>query len=570
MQRLFLAIFLFLCLISFHSFAQGTHLQVDSLLRTRGEVYFSFFLNDMSKLNDLSSIVSIDQVKDGRVHAYANRKEWNNFLSLGIEFQLLTPPGCLIPESELRTAMVSVDVSGRTIWNFYPTYDQYLGFMAGFASSYPAICKLDTIGLSIQGRLLLAVKISDNVNNEESEPQFFYTSSIHGDELTAYVEMLHLIDYLLLNYGIDPRITDLVNNTEIYINPLANPDGTYHGGNNTVYGAIRYNANNIDLNRNYPDPEDGPHPDGNPWQMETEAFMAYAGAHSFIMSANFHGGAEVFNYPWDTWATLHADDDWWQFTGREWADTVHQYAPPGYFDDLQNGITNGYQWYTINGGRQDYMNYWHSCREVTIEISQIKIIPTNQLINFWNWNWRSFLNYIEQANYGFHGIITDTVTGSPLVAKVLILGHDVLNSHVFSRLPHGYYSRPIFEGNWMVTFSADGYFSKYITIPVSKWNTTHVDVQLRPHNFGSQDHSGTRILVYPNPADGHLQILLPFISTEEWRVGVLTLQGNLVQSYQFKTHLSQHSLVLNPLPSGLYLIKLENQQYCWFDKIIMK
>jgi murein tripeptide amidase MpaA len=92
--------------------------------------------------------------------------------------------------------------------------------------------------------------------------------------------MMHLIDYLLEGYGTDPRITEMIDNTEIFINPLANPDGTYHGGNNSVYGAQRYNANNIDLNRNYPDPADGPHPDGNAWQQETVAFMAYAtGAH---------------------------------------------------------------------------------------------------------------------------------------------------------------------------------------------------------------------------------------------------------------------------------------------------
>jgi len=46
----------------------------------------------------------------------------------------------------------------QTIWNFYPTYQQYLDFMSGFASAYPAICKLDTIGTTVQGRLFISGK----------------------------------------------------------------------------------------------------------------------------------------------------------------------------------------------------------------------------------------------------------------------------------------------------------------------------------------------------------------------------------------------------------------------------
>ena len=150
-----------------------------------------------------------------------------------------------------------------------------------------------------------------------------YTSTMHGDETVGYILMLHLIDSLLNGYGSVQRITNLLNNYQIYINPLANPDGTYAGGNNTVYGATRNNANGVNLNRNFPDPEAGPHPDGYPWQKETMAFMHYDSIHHFVMSANYHAGDELVNYPWDTWAKLHADDAWFQFVSHEYADTVH-------------------------------------------------------------------------------------------------------------------------------------------------------------------------------------------------------------------------------------------------------
>ncbi len=172
----------------------------------------------------------------------------------------------------------------------------------------------------------------------------------------------------------------MINNIDIWINPLANPDGTYAGGNNSVNGAQRYNANYVDLNRNYRDPADGPHPDGEEWQPETVAFMNFAEDRDFVMSANFHGGTEVINYPWDTWSRFAADDEWWQLVSHEYADTCQAHSPSNYMNEFDDGITNGYAWYRITGGRQDYMNYFQQCREVTMEISDVKLIPASQLL----------------------------------------------------------------------------------------------------------------------------------------------------------------------------------------------
>ncbi|MCK7536337.1 MAG: hypothetical protein MZV63_37830 [Marinilabiliales bacterium] len=85
------------------------------------------------------------------------------------------------------------------------------------------------------------------------EPEVFYTSTIHGDETAGFILMLRLADYLLKNYNTDSRVKDLVDNLEIWINPLANPDGTYRSGN-YIISPVRFNANGYDLNRNFPDP----------------------------------------------------------------------------------------------------------------------------------------------------------------------------------------------------------------------------------------------------------------------------------------------------------------------------
>jgi hypothetical protein len=451
--------------------------ELPDILKKGNEIYFTFQVKALSEINMLTNLISIDNVRDKTVWAYANTPQYLKFLKLGYDITLLPSPGDG-PGIEMTNHIV---LSPLTTWNYYPTYTAYESLMAQFQSMYPAICNLDTITMLASGRRLLVLKISDNVNSNEAEPEFLYSSSIHGDETTGYILMLHLADYLLSNYGTNPEATELINNVELYICPLANPDGTYYGGNNSVSGARRYNMNGVDLNRNYPDPQNGQHPDNLAWQPETVAFMDFATQHHFVAGANFHGGAEVVNYPWDTWPTLHPDDNWCQFISREYADTVHLHAPSTYMDDLYNGVTNGYAWYEVNGGRQDYMNYYHHCREITIEISNIKLLPAAQLLTLWDYNWRSLIQWIKEARYGIHGVITDQVTGLPVAAKVFINGHDNNNSEVYSTANVGDYHRLLKAGTYTLEITAPCYQTQTITgVVVSDHATFTLNIQLIP------------------------------------------------------------------------------------------
>jgi len=546
--------------------------KADSLLKTNGEVYFRFHVFEKAEVGELTNIISIDNVRGDEVFAYANPAEFLKFCKLGYEITILTPPGSMLTDADLMKPKGILSPSGPAAWNFYPTYQQYVDTMHYFANTYPDLCKLDTIGTTTAGRLLLVAKISKNVDVDEAEPQFLYTSSIHGDETTGYVGMLHLIEYLLTNYSTNPFVARLVDSVEIFINPLANPDGTYHGGNNSVNGATRGNANGIDMNRNYPDPAAGQHPDGNAWQMETVAFMNYANAMGFTMSANFHGGAEVFNYPWDTWSRLAADDSWWRFVGREYADTVHKYGPAGYFNDLQNGITNGYAWYRITGGRQDYMNYWHSCREVTIELSNTKLLPASQLVNYWNYNYHSYLNYIEQTLYGIHGIITDTATGLPLYAKISIAGHDKDSSIIFSRMPTGFYDRVIDQGTWNLTFSKPGYYTKTINnIAVTHFHGVNLDVQLKSIYYGTGDLNQGELTIYPVPASERIHIVFPETDSRQWKLDVMNTLGACIYSSEIvNTGKLVYTLDVTAYPEGVYFVRLSGGNGIYRRQIIVK
>ncbi|HTX87661.1 MAG TPA: M14 family zinc carboxypeptidase [Bacteroidales bacterium] len=557
------------------AYPQDQRKKADQYLKDRNEVYFKFNISDRSALADLTRIVSIDDVRGNVVHAYANTKQFDQFLKLGYSYEVLTPPSMAVPKEELMPQKQPKKAAGTlTTWNFYPTYEQYVSYMDSFAILHPDICRLIDIGTTVQGRELLAVEISDSVNIKQGEPEVLLTSSMHGDETTGYILMMHLIDSLLSGYGTSPRITNLVNNYEIYINPLANPDGTYHGGNNTVWAATRENANGVDLNRNYPDPKDGQHPDGNAWQPETVAFMAFADSVHLNMSVNFHGGSEVFNYPWDTWNHIPADDLWWQYVGREWADTCHTYGPPGYFTDENNGVVRGIVWYEISGGRQDYHNYFKNDREVTVELSYIKTMYTSQLINYWDYNFRSFFDYIEEASYGINGQITDSVTGQPLSAKVFISGHDVDNSFEYSKLPSGWYYRYLDAGAWDLSYIATGYHTKVVSgINVAHHQATRQDVQLVPLTFGGVG-SRTEVRefqVYPNPASGMIRLVLPDGIHGVYHLVVYDMTGKSCLSSDLDIQPNElPSLNMGSLPAGLYQLNLTSGKELLNARVLVK
>ena len=474
MKHLFLSL-AFILLTGFSYSQQSDYLS--DLFSKNGEIYFTIKNISETGFESISKIVSIDNVEKGSVFANANKAEFKDFLKLGFDYSIQPHPN-----ENFNPKMLSFkEIKESKSWDYYPTYDAYVAMMYQFATDYPEICQVSSIGQTVNGRDLLVAKISDNVNTNEDEPEFLYTSTMHGDETAGYIFMLRLIDSLLTSYGTSTRITKLIDSIEIYINPLANPDGTYHGGNSTVGGAIRRNGNNIDLNRNYPDPEDGPHPDGNAWQPETVAFMNFAENHHFVMSCNMHAGSEVCNYPWDTWYKYPADTAWWEHVCHQYADTVHAYAPSGYLSGFDNGVVLGWKWYSINGGRQDYMNYFQQCREFTLELSYTKLLSESQLPVYWGYNRHSLLNYMEQVLYGVRGIVTDITTNQPVIAEVAILNFDKDSSMVFSDLPAGNYHRPVFEGTYDIRFSAPGYEADTVFgVSVANESSTLLNIALKP------------------------------------------------------------------------------------------
>jgi len=144
---------------------------------------------------------------------------------------------------------------------FY-TYWEMRDSVNAFAARYPAICKKDSAGRSYQGLALLALKISDNPAVDEGEPAMCINGATHAREPMGTHLCIDFAQYLLSNYGTDSFVTWLVNNRQIYIIPVMNPDGyRYNSDSGGATSNIRKNRHfytgqgtstaGVDLNRNY-------------------------------------------------------------------------------------------------------------------------------------------------------------------------------------------------------------------------------------------------------------------------------------------------------------------------------
>ena len=114
----------------------------------------------------------------------------------------------------------------------------------GYATNYPSLCRKVSLGKSVQGRDIWALKITTNPDAAQDKPKVRYLSTMHGNEQLGTELCLYLIDLLIKGYGSNnTRCVNLVSNVETWIVPLLNPDGRDRST------PERYNANTKDLNR---------------------------------------------------------------------------------------------------------------------------------------------------------------------------------------------------------------------------------------------------------------------------------------------------------------------------------
>lgn len=261
------------------------------------------------------------------------------------------------------------------------------------------ISRVLKIGESVDGVPLLALEISDQPGKEEAEPNLKLIAGIHGNEPLGRVVTVALAEWLCANYHTNSTAARIVRDAHLWILPAMNPDGFALG--------TRENANQADLNRNFPDHYSTPPftTKGLTFQPETQAVMSWVTSRHFVSSISYHGGALVANYPWDATPDgsvrydASPDDKTFKYLA-----TTYAKAHPGMVgpenSEFPTGITNGAAWYPVYGGMQDWNYVVAKCMELTLEIGVDKWPPASTLPKAFADNKEAVLKYLDATAFG--------------------------------------------------------------------------------------------------------------------------------------------------------------------------
>ncbi len=520
------------------------------ILEERGEIILEIHPDQMHRLEALSEWISIDHMSKDGCRIYVNPSGFREVVNHGIPFRII----------DVMTVFPQGKSAGNFPgdWDAYPGHDDYIRMMQGFHTDHPDICRLKTLGTSIDGRDILAIKITRRPDIREPEPVFYYSSTMHGDETTGYVLLLRLAHHLLTNYGRDTLVTRLIDHMEIWINPLANPDGAYWNGDEQISLPKRFNLNGDDLNRTFPDIRNPGDINIMEYPPENIAQMGFMDSLHPVLSANIHGGEEVLDYPWDALRENHVDDGWFRWACHKYADTAQQRAyPVQYMSGFNDGIVAGWEWYNITGGRMDYVTYFLHGREVTLEISMEKFPPPEELPYFWHYNYRSMIQYMENALFGIQGMVRDKADGKPLEALVRVQDHEKDGSYAVSDKLTGYFARLVEPGTWDLEVSAEGYDTLIIRdVTVEHDKATRMDIQLA--RTGSSMANQDRLEISPNPFVDHSIISYTAWMPGSYRIRLFDMNGKLVldvrQTYEMAGVYS-YRLDARELDPGIYILR---------------
>ena len=342
-------------------------------------------------------------------------------------------------------------------WNENPSmlddfhkYTQLTEELQDIADDYPDITALYNLGTSVQGRTIWGLKVTDNPDIEENEPEIRICGCHHGNEIMSVELPLNLAWHMVENYDSDQRIKDLVDNRETWIIPLVNPDGREV--------STRVNANGVDLNRDYGylwGAEGGsPSPFSQP---ETQVIREHALDNCFVLSLSYHTTAKYINYVWNYKGEAVADEDV----------VIHLSEMYGQYNDYV--VIEGFDWYEVRGDTNDFS---YGCRgdiDWTIETENSNIPYV------WDKNRDGMLDLIEAANMGVCGIVTDSETGLPVAATMWV---EEIYWPCFIDPKVGDYHKPLLPGTYNLIFRANGYQEEKHQVTVTSAGPTVLDVEM--------------------------------------------------------------------------------------------
>ncbi len=487
------------------------------------------------------------------LHVIAGEDKLSGFETLGYNFEIL------FTESEMRN---NLRLRTRELPG-YRSYDMMLGELTTISQENPDLALLYNIGDSrgkeyfTAGNLtyedfahdIWALKVTANPAVESDKPAVYYSGGQHAREPISMEMIMLILWHLIDNYGIDPEITYLVDNTEVWFIPLMNPDGhkiVIDQVNTNWRKNIRDNGNTgyinsndgVDINRNYThewqlgssqssSTYGGPSPSSEP---ETSALRTLWGERHFVAGISYHSyGQWVLYPPGYDWYLVSPDVLAQSALAQTMAATIPRLSGTGHYT-----AQHSWQLYPANGTCEDdaYCNFGIFAH--TLEMATVFIPPPTQMQQICEDNLEAALILLRRVHHStLTGIITDFATEEPLIAEVFIPGIDdtgVWRTPYLSSEEYGRYFRLLVPADYEVQFSAPGYHSSPLfSFTINDSVQTQLDYEMVPlaltaplirDVFGTDEFAGlTWELPYPesNP-DGY----------RIYRDGILLNPGNLV------------------------------------------
>lgn len=306
----------------------------------------------------------------------------------------------------------------------YHSYDQVVTLMRNYASTYSTICKLDSIGQSYQGRWIYALKISDNPSYEDpDEPGILFDALHHSREWATIEVVLFYADTLCRGYNNDPVLTSLINDNEIWLIPIVNPDGyVYDYPGQEWWRKTRKpfgGSTGTDPNRNYggcfmgdpfgdwgaipPDASMSHYPSEETfcgaysgWSEEISAMVNFHKTHEINANITYHSYAQEILWPWGhTSAVLPPDNTAIVNIANQMASRIQKVNGGNYVASSSL--------YPTSGSTDDFVYGYHyfihgfPCFSYTIEVGTAFYQNVNNLDQIAHENWEGALYFAQQA-----------------------------------------------------------------------------------------------------------------------------------------------------------------------------
>jgi len=451
---------------------------------------------------ELPVMKAID-LKPGRVLVRAYAPDHEQLDRLGVDYVWRDQGTPFVWKSRRYREQIGKAVeatpTGFRIDQSYKDHQMVEALLQAYAKRFPKLTKLMSIGKTGGGRDIWALKISDNPRNDEDEPAVMLNGSHHGNELLPVEFVMDAVQHLLENYGRDPAVTRWVDELELWLVPLVNPDGNWSFMRQSAWSGrknVRDTDDNgrfdytdgVDLNRNYPFRWGhlgelgshsnrrlywyrGPHPGSEP---ETQTMMRLTDSEHFVASISYHTVSTVILAPYTTnrvtQPRFHA--------ARRVAEDIAAKVPK-----QPNGrkMKVKKQIYAVDGVDQDHFKAAHGTTALLVEGAYHNPGYSRRLrtVRATRPTWTALLDRVLDGPM-LSGRVTDP-KGNPVAAQVVIWENRPRMGEIWtSRCRDGRYDKLLPKGGKTLTVKvqAPGYKEKSLTVEAAKVGVTRLDITL--------------------------------------------------------------------------------------------